>query len=278
MSLRAVVLGAARDCEFTLPATLTAIASQRIHFKSMRFVFFENDSRDATLSILEAFCSQDPTRRSVITTTDLRGSRVQRLAFARQQLLEHVAACDDIAVLADLDEVNSRISGVESALRLLVSGELDVACANQRIWYYDRFALRGTNVPPAECEGESATRCTLRDHRIPSTLFGNRVSFAQNSEYALVDSAFGGLCLVRAEVLRRAQCAYLIDDAAACEHVAFMRCLGASGAKIGIVKSFVNAGWDGAITSAIFMGIIMTGLGLFVVSLCLAHTSTAIRR
>jgi hypothetical protein len=238
----ATILVAARDCARYLKDTLKNIELIANQFDDNNIVFFENDSRDDTKYLLAQFCDGHA-QRELISVDSFAPSlrRTARLAAVRNTLLKRAKQlAHPIVVMMDADDVNATLSiyGFRIALDLLNAGLVDVATANQRLFYYDKFALRSGSEPP-RCHDGWALRyqlCTLRD-------FGFRHSFRVPASEPVVKhlrSAFGGLAIFRlADV---GECAYNGDND--CEHIAFNGCMYDKALNVAVVPQMLNSGHD----------------------------------
>jgi len=225
---RAAFVGTARDCEAHLAAcfrNMEAIAD-RCFDGEVGYVFFENDSKDGTAAALRRFAASGTAgRRWVLEERGLDTAlpkRTHRLAHARNRLLGAVAergwlARLEVLVVFDMDDVNGAVSlgGFEEALQAVTRhraepGSLDVATANQADRYYDRWALR-THAAP----GNTWARLDLGSNinkgleyffppgcTLPAACEVRRQRISVTSAVVPVRSAFGGLALYRAAVLR----------------------------------------------------------------------------
>jgi len=282
-------LGLARDAAEHLDACLTTLGrmAEKIFggARDAGFLFFENDSRDATPGILADFASRRPTHRGVLTAEALDErypDRTVRLAHCRNALLKEAERRGwlenaEYVVVADLDDVNVKVdlSGAAAAKWHLECGGAHVCCASQPQHYYDLWALRTEAFdvnswaldhrrravdeglaawfpkPPAGpllAAGGKGTaapdpppRAFSVGYDVPrKDVIRDEVRFSRHAPPVPVLSAFGGLAIYNAEVLRGAAgklapgIAYDGSDAAMvppvchplwtgqdCEHVSF---------------------------------------------------------
>ena len=291
-----VIIGTARDCESHLDKCLNQLRSVADHFsprtEDVGYLFFENDSVDKSARILAEFCATDPVRRELLVEQGLVAllpKRTHRLAHARNVLLRHLTAKGwleqlEVLIVADCDEVNASVSlpGFCDALRFvtcntLISGALDVACANQKTRYYDRWALRTVAAPEtswATCIRFKPEAASSLGFFFPGDIGGSSgigpQSISVGANVTPVLSAFGGLALYRAAKLRSRKdptklasgveycgvdasmgpgCCFPFHEEQDCEHVAFHTSLraasiaaGEGDLRVGICPSFLNAG------------------------------------
>jgi hypothetical protein len=232
-----VVGGTARDCAPHLPhvlARLDALAMNR----RVWYVFYESNSSDDTLHILQRFVSE---RRGLVLTERTSGIRTERIAQGRNAIVEHVerlAGSYDFFVNLDLDDMTEHldVSSVEQCL--LRSNEWDIATANRRTLYYDLWALRTADKGDFL---ESRVHCIKGHTDTPVTAdslpcfvpalsewfplkqeLREKATFPLDGPYFEVSSAFCGLAIYKTAFLRGAR--YVgkkKGDVPECEHVPF---------------------------------------------------------
>ena len=228
-TIKVAFLGVARDCGRFLDRSLSQLESlsEKLFGEAAGFVFFENDSEDGTLEILEAFAARAPSRRVVLSESGLDDRfprRTERIAFARNAGLERVEALGwlatlDFVVVADLDDVNTKVdaSGAAAALWHLERGGADAVTASQRGAYYDLWALRTEAfdvnnwalahrraVVDRKLEAFFPKGRRPRGYDVPrDQVILDEVRFSERAPPVPVLSAFGGLAIYRAAKLRR---------------------------------------------------------------------------
>lgn len=154
----AVIVGLARDIAGDLPYTLRNIERLATLFSKVSFVFFENDSKDGTLKILQDWAVGRDCH--VLSELGIHGNfaiRTQRTAYCRSKLqafaFQHYIDRDYIVML-DMDRPARFIDmgGVEQALAY-IDGEPSVGAvfANSLPFYYDLWALRHERWCPDDC-------------------------------------------------------------------------------------------------------------------------------
>jgi hypothetical protein len=221
----AVIMGTARDCEDQLRASLASLTEVARRFSpsvdDVCFIFFENDSVDSTKQVLSEFCGEFPERRFLLSEPGLQAvspKRTHRLAYARNALLAFLVSKGwlrslEVLIVADLDSVNNSIfmDGFDDALRLTtcnseIPGALDVATANQRGRYYDRWALRTEHSGNLWARQISCFKPEFVAQGVrfffPNVEGVSAESIAPSCGVLPVISAFGGLALYRASKLR----------------------------------------------------------------------------
>lgn len=118
-----VVVGAARTLgdkwKSTIPGTIRRLSHR---FEIVKLIVFENDSEDDTLAALRTWPSLlEPLPVEIVVEHDVKGFRTERIARARNELLDRVAALEPapaFMLAIDLDGVNSDLEGVETCLEL----------------------------------------------------------------------------------------------------------------------------------------------------------------
>eukprot|EP00040_Diaphanoeca_grandis_P014461 m.73389 g.73389 ORF g.73389 m.73389 type:complete len:386 (-) comp24554_c0_seq1:164-1321(-) len=124
-------------------------------FKSVRMVFYENDSNDGTLSLLHGLSKKlgDKIRVEVLSESGLVqwarpkgwGRRTEILAHGRNKALKHIetfAERPDFVLVLDLDHIMLGLTAEALATCSSLPRGWGGCCANQKDFYYDLFALR----------------------------------------------------------------------------------------------------------------------------------------
>jgi hypothetical protein len=241
-------VGCARDCAAHLPAVLANIARAADLFAEAAFIFVENDSRDETVDMLEAFAVKN-SRVHIERATGLGAActrRTERLAIARNRYLERIAASDlqsfDYLIIVDMDEVNEEPWDRDALVRaigfLQSSPEHAGVFANQPSLYYDMWALRHPHACPGDVWDEvmeyAALNHPVSDADAFEATFAKRLFRLPEDQPPIeVDSAFGGLGIYRlgAALEQRytgtrrrtlsVRGSSVVLEAQVCEHVSF---------------------------------------------------------
>ena len=79
-----IIVGCARDIEYYLSNTKEKLQMLKSLFKSSKIIIYENDSKDNTLNILKDW--EKEKLIYLITEKDVKGTRTERLAYARNLL------------------------------------------------------------------------------------------------------------------------------------------------------------------------------------------------
>ena len=142
---RVVVIGPVRDAANALTGLQSMFRRLQSHMEIVHILFFENDSKDKTVEILENEWKANFSVH-VASETNLTGTRTVVLAHARNRLWELVGALPDQSfdyVLAvDMDKANLNLAHVETCWNGALPANWSVCCANTYRIYYDLWALR----------------------------------------------------------------------------------------------------------------------------------------
>jgi hypothetical protein len=298
-----LILGTACNVEHELPGVLVQVERIASLFNRSAALFFEADSTDRTRAILSAFVARLPSQRRLVTRNTIRrlprywNNRVARIAYARQRLLKVVRVDPylrsfQFMVVMDLDAATSYVDvAAAAAILRLPATSWGVATANQRLFYYDRFALRmGTQTEPCSSvklhvgnDGTPAGRCRQGrwGHGLPDGLSGPLSLWGLPYWWRIpshaapinVKSAFGGLAIYRTALT--AGCSYE-QDGADCEHVTLHACMRwRHGARVVLFPSLLVAGRDDRYLRHSLALLAKLGAALI---LCLAAIWTVARR
>ncbi|NDC43302.1 MAG: hypothetical protein EBZ77_17430 [Chitinophagia bacterium] len=244
---KVVIGGTARDCAPYLGSVLARLDELARWFGSVRYVFYESNSSDATYAILRSFVAA---RDGVVLTERTRGTRTERIAIGRNAVVaraEHSGA--DFFVNVDMDDRCTDIdvpSVVECVSR---SAEWDVATSNRRVDYYDLWALRTPALGNCYAPGDACETHPVSDW-FPSDpeLAGARTfPTTKTRPYYDVLSAFAGLAVYKTSVIRGARYSGNARVAAGvvpeCEHAPFHAAIRAlsPGARI-VVATYMFSG------------------------------------
>jgi hypothetical protein len=247
--LRAVFVGAARDCAEHLPNVLENLAQLSALYAEASFVFAIGDSTDETVRILSRWMANR--RGSILHLGPLELSvplRTERLAIARNAYLDEARRSAtfeyDHLVVADLDNVMAQpisIASFAAAARWL---ERDArragAFANSTPNYYDIWSLRHEVWCPHDCWHA----IWYRDSREPfeaakiREVFARQIAIPRWWPPIRVQSAFGGLGIYKSRYAKGAR--YKGADKKSrqiSEHVQFNRDICRAGGSLHIYPS-----------------------------------------
>ncbi|MDP3898679.1 MAG: glycosyltransferase family A protein [Mesorhizobium sp.] len=243
----AVFVGTARDCARYLPAALERWSRLESVFSAAHFIVAENDSVDATKSILAAWAAAD-SRRTVICLDGigLRGEgRSNVVTTARNHILDLIASRPDLSsadylVVMDMDDVSLAIRP-ETLRRCMAFEGWDGLFANQLFYYYDVWALRHPRSPDDfEVRIEAAPPGWRRRWaRLRHLTWRNRPICPFRAPFR-VDSAFGGFGIYRMTVALGGRYVGFVNGRTICEHVPYHEQLVRDGARLFIHPGMIN--------------------------------------
>ena len=141
-----LVVGTARDVEKGISSTIFRLSSALKDFRQVEYLICESHSTDQTLKTLEALSLKVKNFyfKSVTQSSNANWSRTQRIAFARNFIIEQIRlnySHFDYVCVVDLDSVNRGITteGIRSCWKY---DDWSMMSANQPSFYYDIYALR----------------------------------------------------------------------------------------------------------------------------------------
>lgn len=213
------ICGLARDCADSLEALIPQLERLGEAFAEYRIIVVENDSHDRTGSVLLNWCVQNsqvrPIQYCYLDTAEDRKpaesdsgawfgqKRMERMAFARNRYLNALTdePFPDFVAVVDLDIRSFSLPGIEHSFGLLSAW--DVVTANGRRFsarnpmrvsvYWDSYAYE----PETGFPGDVQTQLQIRQDQV-------KVADMLNDGKLLpARSAFGGLAIYRAHLLRR---------------------------------------------------------------------------
>lgn len=259
---RIVFAGLARDCADMLPHTLANLERMAAEFADSAFLFLENDSKDNTRAILEAWCAARPNADVLSPAQPLSPHLTIRLATLRNQLLDEAGArfADfDLLAMVDCDEANATpvtfLQPLHRAVDFLLADPNHVAVtANTLGVYYDMWALRHAARCPNdvwEAVMDAVLTRGISDEQATADVFlSRRFEIAGTAPPMAVESAFNGLGLYRLARVLASGARYhgyklrpiqgQMRGWQVCEHVALHAGLRAAGGRIFILPWLVN--------------------------------------
>jgi hypothetical protein len=134
-----VITGLVKNAEEHLPKLEAVIRRVAEDFRLEGIIFYENDSTDKSVEILNSW--KWPKNLTLISETNVTiPDRTDRLARGRNIVMSEVmkmpnAESIDYLLILDMDEVNYHLSHVTECLNL--PSDFGVCCANQFKVYYD---------------------------------------------------------------------------------------------------------------------------------------------
>jgi hypothetical protein len=250
---RALLVGTVRDVEKYCKNDIQRLLDAIERYIPVVCFVVESDSSDNTVKTLENLSAIDK-RVRFVTLGQLEGSmpnRLERLKHCRnvyiQELRDNPEYKDcGLIVVADLDGINTTITG-ETVNHVMDSDlEWDVLSANQSGRYYDILALRHPYWSPNSFTHEMQWLTPfLGKKKAWKHSLGDRIFKIDPFHPPIaVDSAFGGLCFYKRWIMQ--ECDYSNDDdndKQDTDHVILNRKARHKGAKIFIHPGLINAKW-----------------------------------
>ena len=216
--MKVVLGGIVKNIEKNIPSMYDFINKLKTCIPNLEVCIYENNSTDATKHLLkssdyiEVLC-EDYDESFFLTfparTYDNKGCRIHKIAYARNQLLKMVATKklneDDYFILIDFDFNNSPDVKVISFILDKFPKEADVLFANgidRNGHYYDAYEFRSNELPfGPEILGEQFWS--------DSHMAKIQKPIHPQSDFIPVISAFGGLAIYRANIIK--DCTYSAD-------------------------------------------------------------------
>jgi len=234
---RIAFLGTARNCAAALPASIARLRGLAGFFGAAEIHVFENDSDDGTGDWLDARAAEGQLfahREAGVAARMPR--RTERLAYARNRLLDHVLARGpwDYVCWADLDGLVGERFSDEGFLSCFQLDEVwDAVFPLSWPIYYDIWALREPTLATGDYvwEGRHRWDAAIADqaeiHAAVQVLAPGRVK-----GWLPVQSAFGGFGLYKGAIAGRGRYHGLQGEAELCEHVPYHAALLRAGARL----------------------------------------------
>lgn len=225
MAERSVAIcGLARDCAQNLTRLIPRVEELGSLFREYRVIVVENDSQDSTGDVVAEWGRRNaavqgirfcyfPARQDDPAGGGWFGSqRMKRMAFARNKYLDAVCsqALPDFIIMIDLDIKSFSATGIEHSFGL--QHEWDVIAANGTRYcarhplsisvYWDSYAYE----PAAGFPGGIQTAAQIhQDQKQVAILL-------KNGDLLPARSAFGGLGIYRAEMLKAHRYSVMVND------------------------------------------------------------------
>ena len=243
-----IFASAIRNCEKYLNSVCSNILNLASQFKEYKIIFIESDSSDRTLEGLKYFQSLN----SNIEITSLGNLeqqfpiRTDRISIARNKYLDIVESKYqdyDLLCLFDSDDISSDPIDPQSLLSNLNYDNWDMMCANQENKYYDLWALRHPIWMPFDLIKQLRHKPSFMSYDTANQIFSlsRQIVIPRNHSPIKVDSAFGGMALVKISSIKGARHSSRDEDGEEyCEWVPFCKALNKGNAKIYINPAFIN--------------------------------------
>ena len=242
------IVGACRNAAKFLPTVLPKLDMIASWWKECKVVIYENDSTDETSALLHAWKDAGhPIEIVQERNLDWRyPTRIERLAYIRNQLLGFVPPSFDYMLMVDLDDVFLSPPSKPAFESCFALTNWDVMTADSVSDYYDLWALRIPGGLDFDCwvrvrqlVRQGLSQAQAQDEAIEKY----RVQMNKITEPTPVHSAFniGILCKVsairpccrfRSTVYDQLQPWLPPEVQLICEHIPFQTCLRSHGARI----------------------------------------------
>jgi hypothetical protein len=243
--------GIARNCGKTIKDDVLYLQNALINYPNKHWLIIESDSDDNTIEVLRELETMVENFRfiSLGTMRNRIPDRTKRIAYCRNKYMEEFDSDpeyqnSDYVIIADFDGVNTCITD-KSISSCWERDDWSVATANQWGPYYDIFALRHPLWSPNNCwESQiflGIMGMTEDDSKFVA-VYSRMFTIPEEGEWIEVDSAFGGLAVYKAEVIKGLR--YVGSDSQGnemCEHVNFHQLIKERGGRIFINPHLINA-------------------------------------
>lgn len=225
---RVAILGCARNCASALEAALGALTKVGELFQDYQINVVENDSDDRTPEILGNFKKANA-KFDFFSLGNLETSirnRIQRLSYCRNFLLDKCRFDRlDYVIVADLDGIVGRELTVESFISNFQFHECWGGCFPiNNGFYYDLYAFRNAEIAPMnpmkKLNQIEAVWGEKNAHVLTIEPL-HRARFDALKGWLEVDSAFGGMAIYRADIIKSARYSPIDHGLEECEHVVF---------------------------------------------------------
>jgi hypothetical protein len=240
---------AIRNCAHHLNDVCANILNLALHFKEYKIIFIESDSSDNTLEGLRYFQSLN-SNIEIVSLGQLEPhypARTDRIAIARNSYLDIVESeyiNYDLLCMFDADERSGSKIDPACFLSNFNYDNWDMICANQEKKYYDLWALRQEYWMPFDLiEQINFKRPSFISFDDANNMFSHarRIHIGRHHEPIKVDSAFGGMAIVKIKSIKNARHTGRNENGFPwCEWVPFCKNLNNGKANIFINPNFIN--------------------------------------
>ncbi len=246
-----LVTGPVRNCSATIEQETARLAQALSPFASVSFLLAESDSSDDSVAVLERLAQERP-GFAFVSLGHLRDKhpvRCDRISVCRNRYVDMVRTSPEYAhidyvIEADMDGLNTSLdaSGVLSCWETDI--DWGAIAANQRLCYYDIWALRHRYWSPVDCwVAYHAIVGVVGPRQAFDMCVGSKqIHIPADTGLIEVDSAFGGLAIYKREAFLCGRYVGLdAHGAEVNEHISFHDDLRASGHRIYINPAMINA-------------------------------------
>jgi len=246
-----LVAGPVRNCSATIEKETERLARALSPFASVSFLLAESDSSDDSIETLQRLASTRP-GFAFVSLGQLRGQhpvRCDRIAICRNRYVDLIRSAPEYAhidyvIEADMDGLNTALD----AAGVLSCWDTDIdwsgITANQRLCYYDIWALRHPYWSPVDCwKAYHAVVEKVGPRQAFDMCVGSKqIHIPADTGLIEVDSAGGGFAIYKREAFVKGHYAGVdINGDEVNEHISFHDDLRAAGHRIYINPAMINA-------------------------------------
>jgi hypothetical protein len=247
---KAVLVGTARNIEKYLIKEIPKLIEVLSHEFEIKVFIVESDSEDKTVERLSNLAKFTPDFDfvSLGNLTERIPDRVSRIRYCRNVYVNEIRnnsryEDSDYVIVADLDGVNSKLKAIDLNKALDLKIGWDGLMANQSAPYYDLYALRHDQLMPRNFLVDIENSVGRKGRLKKELIWERMIKIDSKSDPILVKSAFGGLAIYKKWVFERFD--YGDDNIPnECEHVYLNLNATESGAKLYIIPTLINSGWN----------------------------------
>ncbi|WP_439672260.1 Glycosyltransferase [Cupriavidus necator] len=246
-----LVAGPVRNCSATIARETARLAHALSPFASVSFLLAESDSTDDSVATLQRLAHERP-GFAFVSLGDLRHDhpiRCDRIAVCRNYYQDIIRTSPayrhiDYIIEADMDGLNTSLD----AQGVLTCWETDIdwggITANQRLCYYDIWALRHRDWSPVDCWAAYRAIVDVVGPRqaLEVCVSSKQIRLPLDAGLIEVDSSFGGFAIYKREAYLSGRFVGLDENGAEVnEHIAFHDDLRAHGHRLYINPAMINA-------------------------------------
>ena len=244
-----LITGVVRNCGRSINKTISQIDHSTNIFKSKDWYIIESDSIDDTVNKLSTIRNAHSSFNFLTlgNLTEKHPQRTARIALCRNLYLDYISESIikyDYILIFDLDGVNDALTS-DALLSCWSRSDWDVCTANQTL-YYDIWALRHEFLNPVDCWKQYnflIKQLFLNEEfSLNFSVLSKMISIKPDCDWIEVDSAFGGLAIIKGDIATKARYVGLDEfNNEVCEHVIYNLNLKSQGAKIFINPKLINS-------------------------------------
>jgi len=244
MDKRIVIVSTLSNSNSYISNVFDNIIRYSMLFDDVYCVFVESDSTDNTSILVKEAAESSNIRYEIHNLGNLYPSirhRTGRIAHGRNTYLDIVEQrFKDWDYMLALDFNDANVDPIDNTFILsnFQRDDWDMVCANQKLGYYDLWALRHPKLMPYDCWKmcREAKSNGLWDH-----VHSKFVIIPEHLPWINVESAFGGAAFIKISSIQGARHESINSDGEEeCEWVSFCRKLNGGNSKIYINPKFQN--------------------------------------